>query len=73
MAVSLLPLSDSRLLSPEGCLIFFYYGLITPLSYRAAGRIKLIKNKWLIENLIRSLPACDIVPQPTTLRRASTN
>jgi hypothetical protein len=40
-------------------------------GHRAAGRIRLFeKSNDLTENRTRDLPACNIVPQPTTLSRA---
>jgi hypothetical protein len=43
-----------------------------PQGHSAAGRIRPIeKSSEIIRNRIRDLPACSIVPQPTTLPRAS--
>jgi hypothetical protein len=40
-------------------------------GYSAAGRIREIEKIHLIGTRSRDLPACSIVPQPTTLPRAS--
>jgi hypothetical protein len=46
-------------------------GYVDPQSHGAAGRIRPIeKSNDLIGNRNCELPACSIVPQPTTLRRA---
>jgi hypothetical protein len=46
----------------------FCYRLIRPQGHSAAGRIRSIeKSNHLIGNRTRDLPACSIVPQPTTL------
>jgi hypothetical protein len=43
-----------------------------PQDHSAAGRIRSIeKSSDLIKNRIRDLPACSVVPQPTTLPSAS--
>jgi hypothetical protein len=49
----------------------FYYILSRPQGHSAVGRIMSIeKSNDLIGNRTRDLPACSIVPQPTTLPRA---
>jgi hypothetical protein len=49
----------------------FYQRLSRPEDHSAAGRVRSIeKSNILIGNRIRDLPACSIVPQPTTLPRA---
>jgi hypothetical protein len=46
--------------------------LSQPQGHSAAGRMKSIeKSKYFIFNRTRDLPACSIVPQPTTLTCAS--
>jgi hypothetical protein len=48
----------------------FWYRLSWPRGHSAAGRIRSIeKSNELIGNRTRDLPACSIVPQPTTLPR----
>jgi hypothetical protein len=43
-----------------------------PKGHSAAGRVRLIEtSNDLIGYGIRNLPACNIVPQPTTLPRAT--
>jgi hypothetical protein len=49
----------------------FCLRLSRPQGHSAAGRIKSTEKSYdLIGNRIRDLPACSIVPQPTTLARA---
>jgi hypothetical protein len=49
----------------------FCYRLRRPQGHSAAGRIRSIeKSNDFIRNRTRDLPACGIVPQPTTLSRA---
>jgi hypothetical protein len=49
----------------------FCYRLSRTHGQSAAGRIRSIKkSNYLIENRTSYLPACSIVPQPTTLPRA---
>jgi hypothetical protein len=49
----------------------FCYRLSQPQGHSAAGRVRSIeKSNDLIGNGTRDLPACRIVPQPTTLPRA---
>jgi hypothetical protein len=46
----------------------FCYKLSRPQDYSAAGRIRSIeKSNALVGSRTRDLPACSIVPQPTTL------
>jgi hypothetical protein len=48
----------------------FCYRLIGPQDHSAAGRIRSIeKSNNLIGIRTRDVPACSIVPQPTTLTR----
>jgi hypothetical protein len=48
----------------------FYYRQSRTRGHSVAGRIRSIeKSNDLIGNRIRDLPACSIVPQPTTLPR----
>jgi hypothetical protein len=50
----------------------FSYRLSRAQSHSAAGKIRSTeKSRDLIRNGTRDLPACGIVPQPTTLTRAS--
>jgi hypothetical protein len=51
--------------------IHFCHRLSRPQGHIAAGRIRSIeKSNDLNGNRVFDLPACGIVPQPTTLRRA---
>jgi hypothetical protein len=72
MAVRLSDLRAGRRLSPTKIPgTYFSYRLSRPQGHSAAGRIRLIeKSNYLIGNRTRDLPACSIVPQPTTLPRA---
>jgi hypothetical protein len=59
------PLTPRRIPS-----INFYYRLSRPQGHSAAGRVRSIeKSSDLIGNRTSGLPACSIVPQPTTLLR----
>jgi hypothetical protein len=47
----------------------FCYKLSRPLVHSAVARIRSIeKSNYIIGNRIRGLPACSILPKPTTLR-----
>jgi hypothetical protein len=72
MAVRVSALRAGRPLPPGRFLILLLEAEPTrTLSYGAVGRIRSIeKSNHLIGNRIRDLPACSIVPQPTTLLRA---
>jgi hypothetical protein len=48
----------------------FCWRLSRPQGHSAAGRIRYIEKIHLIGTRTRDLPACSIVPQPTTLPRA---
>jgi hypothetical protein len=54
---------------------WYSFLLEAELTPGAAGRIGKLKKKYsdLIGNRTRDLPACSIVPQPTTLPRAKLN
>jgi hypothetical protein len=47
----------------------FYQRLSRPQGHNAAGRIRSTKKSNDIDNRTRDLPACSIVPQPTTVPR----
>jgi hypothetical protein len=72
MAVKLSALRAGRPLPPRKIPgTQFCYRLSRPQGHSAAGRMKPIeKSNNLIGNRNRDLPACSVVPQPTTLPRA---
>jgi hypothetical protein len=62
----------SAALYPSGRFLVLISRLSRPQGHSAAGRIRSIeKPNDLIGNWTRDLPACNIVPQPTTLPRAA--
>jgi hypothetical protein len=69
MAVRLSALHAGRPLPPKNIPgTHFCYRLSRPQGHSTAGRIRSIEKKiHLIETRTRDLPACSIVPQPTTL------
>jgi hypothetical protein len=69
MAVRLLALHAGRLLPPGRFLVLISS---RPQGHNAAGRSRSIKNP-IIGIQTRDLPACSIVPQPTTLPRTPSN
>jgi hypothetical protein len=70
MVVNLSALRAGRLLPPRKFLVLIPVRG-RPQGHTAAGRIMSIeKSNYPIENRTRDLPACSIVPQPTTLPRA---
>jgi hypothetical protein len=48
----------------------YCYRLSGPQGHSGAGRIQSIEKIHLIGTRTRELPACSVVPQPTTLPRA---
>jgi hypothetical protein len=74
MAVRLSALRSGRPLPPPppGSFLepFSVKRLSWPQDHSAAGRIRYIEKIHLIGTRTRDLPACSIVPQPTTLPRA---
>jgi hypothetical protein len=74
MAVRLSTLRAGRALPPSNLPgTHFCYRLSRPQGHSAAGRIRLIEKIHLIGIRTRDLPACGILPQPTTLPRAPKN
>jgi hypothetical protein len=73
LAVRLSALHAGRSLTPRRFLVLISVrGRVDPHGRSAAGRIRSIeKSSYLIGNRTRDLPACSIVPQQTTLPRAS--
>jgi hypothetical protein len=73
MAVRLLALRAGRPLPPGRYLVLISVKRLSqPQSHSAAARIwSFKKSSDLIENRTSDLPACSVVPQPTTLARAS--
>jgi hypothetical protein len=71
MALRLSALRAGRPLPPRKIpSTHFSYRLSRPQAHGEAGMIRSIKVTDLIGTRTRDLPACSIVPQPTTLPRA---
>jgi hypothetical protein len=75
MAVRLSALRTGRFLPPGRFLVLSSVKRLSrPQGHSAAGRIRSIeKSSDLIGNRTHNLPACNIVPQPSTLLRGPLN
>jgi hypothetical protein len=74
LAVRSAPYTPAAFYSQEDLVLISVRGWVDPQGHSAAGRIRSIeKSNGLMSKRTRDLPACSIVPQPTTLPTAPSN